>query len=125
LMNRLQRFFIGRNGPDQLSLALMIAAIVLNFIPYAWYVSFVFVALALFRMLSKNVVKRRSENDKFMMAVGRVKSGFMKFKSRMKERKYFKIFKCPGCGQCLRVPKNKGKISITCVKCGKKFIKRT
>lgn len=34
---------------------------------------------------------------------------------------------CPNksCGQKIRVPKGKGKIEITCPKCGQKFVKRT
>ena len=34
-------------------------------------------------------------------------------------------FVCPTCKQKLRVPRGKGKISITCPKCATSFIKKT
>ena len=34
-------------------------------------------------------------------------------------------FRCPKCHQKVRVPRGKGKIQITCPKCGEKFIKKT
>ena len=33
--------------------------------------------------------------------------------------------KCPGCGNTLRVPKGKGKLYVTCPRCGERFIKKT
>ena len=41
------------------------------------------------------------------------------------ERKKYKVFICPTCKQKLRVPRGKGKISISCPKCGTSFIKKT
>ena len=35
------------------------------------------------------------------------------------------VFVCPTCKQKLRVPRGKGKISITCPKCATSFIKKT
>ena len=36
-----------------------------------------------------------------------------------------KYYACPRCRQTVRVPRGKGKISITCPKCKEKFIKKT
>ena len=41
------------------------------------------------------------------------------------DKKAFKFFKCPACRQKIRVPKGKGKIEITCPRCGDRFIKKT
>ena len=37
----------------------------------------------------------------------------------------YKVINCPNCSQKIRVPKNKGKIKITCNNCEKKFILKT
>ena len=41
---------------------------------------------------------------------------------RDKEHRYFK---CPNCGQQLRVPRGKGKITINCRNCGVSFEEKT
>lgn len=41
------------------------------------------------------------------------------------ERKTHRRFRCPQCGQEVRVPKGKGKIKIRCPKCGNEFIEKT
>lgn len=37
----------------------------------------------------------------------------------------YKVINCPNCSTRIRVPKNKGKIKVTCKKCGEKFITKT
>ena len=44
---------------------------------------------------------------------------------RFKQRKDYHYYRCPQCGQQLRVPRGRGKISITCPKCGHQFIKKS
>ena len=43
----------------------------------------------------------------------------------LEERRRYKIFSCPGCKQKIRIPRNHGKVSIRCPKCGHDFIKNT
>lgn len=45
---------------------------------------------------------------------GSIKTRFTKW---VNEKKNFKILVCPKCGQKLRVPRGKGKITVTCKKC--------
>ena len=120
-----RRFFIGRNGPDQLSLAMTIFAFIISFVPYGFYPSIAIMVLAVYRMVSKNVVKRRSENYRFVMFLNRIKRWYNNKKAQFTQRKYYKIFKCPNCSQRLRVPRNKGRVAVKCTKCGQTFIKRT
>lgn len=120
-----QKLFLGRNGPDQLSLAVMIAACVINFLPYGFIPALLLMAYAFYRMFSKNVNKRRTENYKFMVFWNKLKSGFQTFFANLKGSKTHKIFTCPKCGQKLRVPKGKGKVNITCSKCQHRFVKQT
>ena len=72
MRNWLGRFMAGRYGPDQLNIALIIAGVVCGviaditrFIPLT-IVAYAAVIYALMRLLSKNIEKRRRENDRFL-----------------------------------------------------------
>ncbi len=130
-MNWFRRFMIGRYGPDQLSIALIflsfLLSIVLLFFPstvlsYVIYVPFI---LFLFRTLSKNIARRREENNKFLKLWNPISAWINKKKYRLKDSKTHSYFKCPSCKQSVRVPKGKGKIRIICPKCKIEFIKKT
>ena len=124
-MNRFNRwlydFMRGRNGMDNLNKALFIIVIILDVIcifikkrvvySIFWLVSILF----LYRFLSKNLVARQRENDKFQ--------SFNKMKYDM--RKDYKIFRCKVCGRNIRVPRGKGKIEVTCPVCKNKTVHRT
>ena len=121
--NGFRRFMQGRYGSDKLNTVILIIGLVVSllqlFMPTAWLkwtfmlISYVFLGLAIFRMLSRNVYKRYEENRKYLRLLDRLKD---------KEHRYYE---CPRCRQTVRVPKGKGKISITCPKCKEKFIKKT
>lgn len=126
-----RRFFIGRNGPDQLSMAIMLLAIAASFVQYfvkwnyIWIISMAIFAFAAFRMLSRNIQQRRKENFAFMNMVNKVKTWYYKSKAKSDQRKLYKVFKCQTCGQKLRVPRGKGKVSIKCSKCGNRMTRVT
>ena len=121
--NGFRRFMQGRYGSDKLNTVILIIGLVVSLLqllmPTAWLkwtfmlISYVFLGLAIFRMLSRNVYKRYEENRKYLRLLDRLKD---------KEHRYYE---CPRCRQTVRVPKGKGKISITCPKCKEKFIKKT
>lgn len=131
MRNWLQRFMYGRYGVDQLSFAILLLAILLTFVnmfvgfPYMNFLYLALLAWCYFRIFSRNIVKRRRENDKYMKFYGPIRSWFQDKKDRFRDRKTHKYFKCPNCKQRLRVPKGKGNISITCSKCKTKFDART
>ena len=126
-MNRfrawVQRFMYGRYGTDKLNTAILVTGVIacvlsmwirLPLINWLLTVlSYVLMGWAIFRMLSRNTYKRYQENRKYLQFVERVKD---------RQHKYFD---CPRCRQPVRVPRGKGKISITCPKCKEKFIKKT
>lgn len=130
-MNFLRKFMAGRYGPDHLNTALVVLALVIGFVSslvqfvYLVYLSYLIFALALFRMLSRNIPRRRAENDRFLRFYSPVKQRIKAFFRRLKERKTHAFFKCPSCKNRLRVPRGKGKLQITCPKCGERFIKKT
>jgi hypothetical protein len=131
-MNWFKRIMAGRYGNDQLSMALLLFALILTLISsFSYnlklfsYLSYIPLALCIFRMFSKNINKRRMENYKFSMFVSPIYSWSLKKIKRLQDSKTHKYLKCPNCKQTLRVPKGKGKISISCPKCKMDFIKKT
>ena len=126
LGNALSRFMYGRNGSDRLGWASLVLLLVLNtvnlFVKYSSEtvhtilstVVFLLMVWILFRMFSRNLPKRRRENAWFLAkVVNPIKNG--RARSADKEHKYFT---CPNCRTVCRVPRGKGKIIITCPKCG-------
>lgn len=130
LMQKLREFMYGRYGTDRLSLALVAG----GFVCYTLYVftrwrvlylfSLVLYGIALFRTLSRNTGKRRAENQKFMNLWYKLKNKWIGVKADFEERKTYKHFKCPRCGQKIRIPRGRGKIEICCPKCSNRFIKK-
>jgi len=126
IRNAFQRFMYGRYGNDQLNIFLMVLYAVLFLIEtltrsaILYYLSLVPILWALFRLLSRDLDRRRAENVRFMSVADPVLRWFHLQRTirRDKEHRYFK---CPNCGQQLRVPRGKGLITITCRSCGASF----
>ncbi len=142
--------FQGRRALDELNKTLLIAGLVLliasMFFPYGNAARYVFTALygfclvyAVFRLFSKDYAKRYQENLKYLTAVTAVRTFFRNLfqpsgtdakprraaKARKNptwsEIKQYKYFSCPQCAQRLRVPRGKGKLRVTCTRCGNVF----
>ncbi len=131
-MNRfrdfMQRFMAGRNGVDTLGkvslytslILILLSGLLFKFPAAAAIVDFAGIALLIysyFRMFSRNISKRYEENRRFQKR-------FQIFSKAASDRTH-RYYKCPSCGQTIRVPKGKGKIEIKCPKCGSAFVKRT
>lgn len=126
IRNAIQRFMYGRYGNDQLNLfliglylALYLIFALTGFLPLYW-VSTALIFYSLFRLLSRNMPRRRAENAKFMKVAGPVIQWF-RLRRTIRRDKDHCYFKCPSCGQQLRVPRGKGKITVTCRGCGASF----
>lgn len=130
MRERLQRFFYGRYGSDQMNFALLILALVLSilgaifFRPLCW-VSDVLLLYALFRALSRNIPARQRENQQFWKIWLSVKNRLALQKRKWRERKQYKYFRCPSCKQQLRAPRGRGKIEVTCQSCHHVFQTKT
>lgn len=129
-MNFIQRLLYGRYGWDQLNIFLTWTALVLSLLDLfldtsvLYYLYFLCVAAVLFRALSRNFARRRAENAKFLSLAGPV-IRWVKLRRTIHRDKEHRYFKCPNCGQQLRVPRGKGKVSITCRNCGVSFEEKT
>ena len=119
LRSALARFMEGRYGTDKLNMAILTAGIILCLfvmvLPFdildlvLTVLSYVLMGIAIFRMLSRNTYKRYQENRRYLMLLQRLKD---------KDHRYFA---CPRCRQSVRVPRGKGKITVTCRGCGASF----
>lgn len=119
----IRRFMQGRYGTDKLNTAILVAGLVACLLTMFIRVSVVDIVLtvisyilmgwAIFRSLSRNTYKRYRENRKYLQLLEQIKD---------RDHRYFQ---CPRCKQSVRVPRGKGKISISCPKCKEKFIKKT
>jgi len=78
-----------------------------------------------FRMFSKNIYKRSSENQWYLNKTYKLRTFFYRQKNMMAQRKTHHIYKCPTCKQKIRIPRGKGKIEIRCPKCNTTFIKKS
>ena len=130
------RFFLGRYGGDSLNIFLLFISLILLNIPYVMILSYIILGYVIFRALSKNIHKRRNELNYYNNKIGRhinafsykavlffkaiflkVKKEYGLIKRKRTEKNQYVFFRCKECGNTLRVPKNKGKIKITCPVC--------
>ena len=120
----------GRYGFDQLNGFLCILSLILVVLG-AWLSGFLYwLGLALllwcyYRIFSRNIQKRYAENTKYLSLQNQAKDWLARQKLRFDQRKVYRYFKCPHCRQSIRVPLGRGRISITCPKCGTSFIKKS
>ncbi len=131
MKRRFMEFMNGRYGADQLSkfmLGVCLVCLVLNiFTRYRilYLLALVVLGLCYFRMFSRNYAKRSAENQKYLNMMWKVKARFGQMKNHAQQSKDFHIYKCPSCGQKIRIPRGKGKIRITCPKCRHEFEKKS
>ena len=131
MKERMQRFMAGRYGNDQLNQFIFIVAIismVLEIITRQslfYTLTLVLLILAYVRVFSRNINKRYEDNMKFLQKKDAILNKFRKQKYYAAQRRNFHIYTCPQCKQKIRIPKGKGKISITCPKCRTSFIKKS
>ncbi|MBQ5824488.1 MAG: hypothetical protein IIW48_06730 [Clostridia bacterium] len=128
---KLNRFMQGRYGIDEISYCLLAISFILMIISrfdklwFFYFPALVPLVLSIIRALSKNITARISEREKFLKAAEPIKAFIKLQRNKIRDRKTHKYFKCKKCNSVLRVPIGKGKIAITCPKCGNKFNKKT
>lgn len=128
------RLFAGRNGIDQLNIALFVLAILCwigslfaptrglaNLLHWACLLAAAFCCV---RAFSQNLGRRQQENQKFLAMTRGFRIG-RNWRAKMEQKRQYKVFKCPSCGVKLRVPRGKGKIKVTCRQCGASFEERS
>lgn len=130
-MNRFRNFMYGRYGFDQLTRTLVIVSLILSlvtsFFRLEWLVILAYIPFlyAIYRALSKDHPKRFKENSAYLKLAGNIKGKLNHIKLSLVGTKTHKYYTCSKCRQSIRVPRDKGKIAITCPKCKNEFIRRT
>lgn len=134
--------------------ASMVLALIGSIFSISWlgWIALVAVIVALLRAFSTNIAARERENDAFRdllaktplagsMRGSRPRSSYPQdaaapgassfdrkkrtAQTMWENRKTTMYFKCKNCGQLLSVPRGKGRIRVTCPKCGTKVEKRS
>ncbi len=124
------RFMVGRNGNDQLNVFLLIVDVALLLLAtlfsrglgaLLYPLLLALLGYVYFRMLSRNVYKRRTENEAYLRLYARASARLRLLRERWVQRRDYKFFTCPSCKAVMRVPRGRGKIRIVCRKCGTSF----
>ena len=124
---KLVRFMMGRYGTDQLNSFILVAVmivILINVFVNSFVLTLVYLLLwgwSLFRSMSRNIYKRRLENETFLKLFKPVKNQFNLMKNKHRDRNTHVYRKCPKCKAVLRLPKKKGEHTVRCPKCGERF----
>ena len=122
---------IGRYGTDGLNQFLSILSLVLILLALLTKSSFLTLlgviplVLCYYRSLSKNISKRTEENYQFYAVKDRITGKINGLKDQWANRKLYHYYRCPKCRQKLRVPRGRGRIQISCPRCGTQFIKKS
>ncbi len=131
LKERLVRFMAGRYGTDHLNNCMIVSAFVLMilglFIPVPMLTALFNIALIFlvffssFRTYSRNIGKRRIENQKFRKITKPLRRGFSITKMKIREIKSHRFRTCPSCSVVIRTSTDRGPRSLTCPRCKTKF----
>ncbi len=130
MREKFRQFMIGRYGTDELSRFTMgcalVSVLIYMFLRLTgfYYFGILMLFYSYYRIFSRNHNKRYQENLKYQELRDRI-GEFLPGRTRQHRDRTHRIYSCPSCKQKVRVPRGKGKISITCPRCRREFIKRT
>ncbi|MBQ8474987.1 MAG: hypothetical protein IJ499_04935 [Clostridia bacterium] len=130
--DKLARFMWGRYGIDGLYYGLFVTYLILWAVQYVFYsyrwlkgiaslLGLAVLVFMVFRVFSKNIPRRRKENEVFMRFWVKLKNFFVLQKNKIRDFKSFTYKKCPHCKAVLRLPRKKGTHSVVCPKCRERF----
>ena len=102
---------IGRNGQDQLARTSYLAGVIclilslLTRVSFLSTISLLLLGYALFRMYSRNIAKRRLENEKYLKLTYKPRRFFRGLVMEWKDRKSYKYYSCPNAARECASPK--------------------
>lgn len=130
MMYRLRQFLYGRYityGSDLLSKILIFSCLILAVanlflrLVIVQVAEYALIIYFIWRLLSKNISKRQSENQKLLNFINKLK-GKKEFAKRKSSEKQTHIYKtCPHCSVTLRLKRIKGEHNVICPRCKNSF----
>lgn len=126
----MQKFMYGRNGVDAYNQFLLILGLTLDIIgmilrsTICMILCDLLLVYVFYRILSKNLVKRSMENQKYLQFKSWGRHIHQAHQSNKQDHQHH-YFVCPQCHRIVRVPTGHGKITITCPTCGKEFSRKS
>lgn len=129
LSEKLRRMMAGRYGVDAFSrflaaLALVLVLANIYFQSFLGTIALILLILVYARAFSRDYAKRSRENARFLAWFAPIIRFYNRLRTRFTDREH-RYLRCPKCKERLRVPRGKGKIRITCPKCGESFERKT
>ncbi len=121
------RFMYGRYGVDQLYYALFAAwgvTAMINCLVNSVVLSVLGAVLAvwmIWRSLSRNIQKRRAENERFLILWKPVQSWLILQRDKIRDRKTARYRSCTHCRAIVKLPVKKGRHTVICPRCKERF----
>ena len=116
MKDRMMRMMAGRYGNDPLNQVMTVVALVLMLASMLWQPLYVLalavMVLVLLRTFSRNIEKRRAEAMAFERAKGSVVRFFKTGKNMAVGTKTHRYYKCPGCKQQVRAPRDVARMRV-------------
>ena len=131
MREKFRQFMAGRYGTDAWTQSLSIRAVALLLVsllpgrglfPWRGLAALIYCYSPPF---SRNISRRTEENYRFCSFQERLAGKWKGVKRRWADRNTYRYYRCPKCRQMLRVPKGRGRIEISCPRCGTQFIKKS
>ena len=128
-INKIQRFMVGRYGPDDLYKFLLRLYLVLFLIDLfinsriLTVLELIIVLIMFYRLLSKNIYTRQKENRLYLKYKEKFLKPFQNIKRNFKDRDYHVYKKCKHCKSTLKLPlpPKRGIQTVKCPKCKNKI----
>lgn len=123
LRDKISKWMYNRYGLDKLSYALLVtygAVAIMNLFlrsKVISYVAVVIIVYVLFRMHSKNIIKRQTENNLFEKYYKKLKAFSQLQIRRIKEIKTHRFRRCHNCKTVLRLKRKAGIHTVDCPRC--------
>ena len=129
--NTIMRFMQGRYGTDKLNSFLFWTYLVIWVVGLLFrggivsrvlsLVATIIAVVVLYRTLSRNIVRRQAENERFLRLWTPIGGWFRRQFLRVRDIRRWRYRQCPRCSANLRLPVKRGRRTVTCARCNSQF----